>query len=166
MTFRRFFCSAVSVRAVGLGLLLLTLPAGVLDIRAGEARFGEKLVADRLEGPVRARVMQVIDGDTLLVRAHIWLGQEVEVRVRILGVDAPEMNGKCESERIRARAAKDFLADRAGDDVVLQAVMHDKYGGRVDARVFTPAGEDIGGALVDAGLARAYDGGKRGAWCG
>ncbi len=31
-----------------------------------------------LPGPVPARVIQVIDGDTLVVKARIWLGQDVE----------------------------------------------------------------------------------------
>ena len=34
---------------------------------------------DVLAGPVPAEVVRVVDGDTLLVRAEIWLGQTVEV---------------------------------------------------------------------------------------
>jgi len=35
------------------------------------------------------RVVDVIDGDTLLVCTRIWIGYEVETLVRIAGLDAP-----------------------------------------------------------------------------
>src|SRR3989338_6548178 len=41
-------------------------------------------------GPVAAAVLEVIDGDTIVVRARIWLGQAVETRVRLSWADAPE----------------------------------------------------------------------------
>ena len=52
-----------------------------------------------LPGPVPARVIQVIDGDTIAVKARIWLNQELETRVRLEGVDAPELAGRCEPTR-------------------------------------------------------------------
>ena len=42
-----------------------------------------------LEGPVPAFVERVVDGDTLVVRARIWLGQELRIMVRVAGIDAP-----------------------------------------------------------------------------
>ncbi len=42
---------------------------------------------------------------------------------------------------------------------------HDKFGGRVLARVESNAGEDIATLLIAAGLGRPYDGGKRASWC-
>ena len=47
--------------------------------------------AEEFPGPVSAVVERVVDGDTLDVRADIWLGQSLNVRVRIAGVDAPEL---------------------------------------------------------------------------
>ena len=35
----------------------------------------ERLAAEALAGPVAARVERVVDGDTIEVRAKIWLGQ-------------------------------------------------------------------------------------------
>jgi endonuclease YncB( thermonuclease family) len=49
--------------------------------------------------------------------------------------------------------------------VRLRDVRYGKYARRVVARVETPAGEDLGRALLDAGLARPYDGGRRASWC-
>jgi micrococcal nuclease len=130
---------------------------------AGAAR---PVRAETLPGPVRAEVLSVIDGDTILVRARIWLDLELSVHVRLAGVDAPELRGRCAEERelaVRARA----LVERAvgSGRVVLSELEHDKYAGRVVARVTTADGFDLAGALVAAGLARSYDGGRRPSWC-
>lgn len=117
-------------------------------------------------GPVPAAVLKVIDGDTLLVRARIWLGQDVETRVRLSGADAPEAKARCEAEQILARAALDFVRDRVEfKRVVLRDIRYDKYGRRVLARVFTQDGEDLAESLIRHGLARAYSGGARAGWC-
>jgi micrococcal nuclease len=116
-------------------------------------------------GPVIAHVGRIIDGDTFEAAADIWLGQQIVVRVRIAGIDAPELRARCDSERARAEAARDYLSRRiAGGDVELSAVRYDKYGGRVDASVADLRG-DIGEGMILAGLARAYDGGRRTGWC-
>jgi endonuclease YncB( thermonuclease family) len=117
-------------------------------------------------GPVLAHVDRVIDGDTFEASAAIWLGQQISVRIRITGIDAPELRARCDSERQRAEAARDYLSRRiAGGAVKLSALRYDKYGGRVDAEVSDTRG-DIGEAMIRAGLARVYDGGRREGWCG
>jgi endonuclease YncB( thermonuclease family) len=135
----------------------LALCAVLLPLTTAEAPF---------EGPVRAHVVRVVDGDTFEASALIWLGQAIDVRVRILGIDAPEMHGRCAEERERAEAARAFLARRIeGGDVRLSAVRYDKYGGRVDADVADGSG-DIARAMLKAHLARPYEGGRRALWCG
>ena len=60
--------------------------------------------ADRIAGPVAADVVEVIDGDTIAVRAHIWPGHIVETRVRLDRVDTPETRRPdCEAEREAGR---------------------------------------------------------------
>ncbi|HXC56945.1 MAG TPA: thermonuclease family protein [Rhizomicrobium sp.] len=117
-------------------------------------------------GPVTAQVVRIVDGDTFEASAAIWLDQQISVRVRIAGIDAPELRARCDGERVRAEAARDYLSRRiAGGEVRLSALRYDKYGGRVDASVADPRG-DVGEAMVRAGLARLYDGGHRAGWCG
>lgn len=122
--------------------------------------------ADRVSGPVAAEVVRVIDGDTIAVRAHVWPGQVVEMPVRLAGVDAPERNGACADERARAAEAT-VLLERllASGHATLTDIAFDKYGGRAVARVATDLG-DVGQALMRAGLARRYSGGRREGWCG
>ncbi|MEI9885448.1 MAG: thermonuclease family protein [Rhizomicrobium sp.] len=122
-------------------------------------------MAKEFPGPVSAHVDRVIDGDTFEATAAIWLGQTVAVRVRIAGIDAPELRARCEAERARAEAARAYLGRRlAGGEVRLSALRHDKHGGRVDAHVVDAQG-DIAAHMIRAGLARPYDGGRRDGWC-
>ncbi len=127
---------------------------------------GRRGGTEAIPGPIPARVLEVIDGDTILVRARIWLGQEVEIRVRLQGVDTPELGGACERERALARRARDFVRHQiGGGEVVLRDIQYGKYAGRVVARMSTAEGRDITTALLEAGLGRPYDGGRRSSWC-
>jgi endonuclease YncB( thermonuclease family) len=121
--------------------------------------------ADHL-GAVPATVDRVIDGDTLKVSALIWIDQSLSVSVRIKGVDAPELfRPRCKAEKMRAREAKIFVEALVADGaVMLHDVEHDKYGGRVAARVTTGSGGDLGAALIAEGL--AVEAGARDPWCG
>ena len=119
-----------------------------------------------LAGPVLAEVVRIVDGDTLLVRAHIWVGQQVQVAVRIRGIDAPELKAGCAGEHALAVRAANFVRKAVlGQTVRLSAVSGGKYFGRVLADVTTANGRALGPELVAAGLARAYDGAKRTNWC-
>lgn len=108
----------------------------------------------RLSGPVEATLLRVIDGDTLLVRARVWLDLEVITRVRLRDVNAPELRSRNEEERERAQAAREFVATLTEGAVLqLTEIGQDKYGGRVVARV-TVDGADLGAALLAEGHAR------------
>ena len=143
-----------------------------LGIPAAAALAMLSLVADTaagretIAGPVSADVVEIVDGDTIVVRARIWLGQQVETRVRLARVDAPEISGACAGERALARRARSFVAARlAGAVVTLHDIRYGKYARRVVARIETAADGDLGAALLAAGLARAYAGGRRRPWC-
>jgi endonuclease YncB( thermonuclease family) len=136
--------------------------AGLLTALMGLAAVVAKY---ELEGPVAAEVLRVVDGDTLTVRAKIWIGQELTTNVRLSGVNAPELSGGCDEERALAEAARRFLAERVeGRPVTLRKIALDKFGGRVVALVEDGAG-DLGSALLAARLAVPYDGGRREPWC-
>jgi micrococcal nuclease len=122
--------------------------------------------ADLLVGPIRADVIRVIDGDTLAVRADIWIGQSVATSVRIRGIDAPEMRGRCAEEKALAAAARDLLAEIAGPVVAIGNVENDKYGGRVVADIRSGTGVDLARAMIERGYAQEYSGrGPRPDWC-
>jgi endonuclease YncB( thermonuclease family) len=120
--------------------------------------------------PVRlgqpAEVLRVIDGDTFEARINLWPGLEVTTRVRLRGIDAPELKARCDDERIKAEAARDALRAMLDQgEVGITRVTLDKYGGRVVADAFTAATPNVSAALLDAGYARRYAGGHRDGWC-
>ena len=122
-------------------------------------------------GPTRmahaAEVLKVIDGDTFEARVHLWPGLYTTTRVRLRGIDAPEMKARCAEERDRAEAAREALrAILAEGEVGIARVTLDKYGGRVVADASTSATPDVSAAMLQSGLARRYDGGRRQGWCG
>jgi len=120
-----------------------------------------------LPGPVTGRVITVLDGDTVILKAQIWIGTEVETSVRIAGIDAPEIKGKCEKETSMAEAARAEIARLvAAGTVSLYDIRLEKYAGRVLARVRTASGIDISDYMIAKGFVRPYGGEKRKSWCG
>jgi len=114
-----------------------------------------------------AQVVRVVDGDTVAVHVYPWPGMIVETRIRLLGIDTPELRGRCDDEKAKARAAKQTTAGLLppGATIKLRRVKRDKFAGRHDAEIILSDGRSLGDVLITAGLARAYDGGKRAGWC-
>lgn len=138
---------------LALSLTLISFPA--------YAKKGETI-----PGPISATVEKVVDGDTLAVNAHIWVGQNIRVLVRLDGVDTPELSGRCMIERTKARAARKFVAKKiAGRKVTLSNVRRGKYAGRVVAKISLSTGEDLGGALLKTGHGVPYKNRRAAKWC-
>lgn len=91
----------------------------------------------------------VADGDTMRVGAR---------RVRLSGVDAPELSQRCgpDSRKVACGAtAAEWLRRRVeGRPITCEQVDTDRYGRSV--AICRVAGEDIGAAIVEAGWATAY----------
>lgn len=140
--------------------------ATVLVLAALATPCGASGRMDVFAGPVDAIVMRVIDGDTVDVEAHIWPGQSLRVAVRIRGVDAPKLHGKCDREKSVARDARAALSDLLGSGrASLVDISGDKYYGRVIADVVTADGKRASEFLLTRGLARPYRGHRREPWC-
>jgi micrococcal nuclease len=165
------------------GLLVLTLAAFAAGVSAGtlvapigaapsiQASLPAETPRAAARAPVSgahaAQVLRVLDGDTFEARVNIWPGVDVTTRVRLRRIDAPEMHARCDDERRGAMAAREALARILSEGGVgVTRVGQDKYGGRVDADVSTARTPDVAEALLARGLARRYDGGRRGSWCG
>lgn len=116
---------------------------------------------------VPAIVDYVIDGDTFAAKVLLEDDIKITVRVRLLDVDTPEINGQCQTEIEMAHKAKNRTAELLpyGTEVELSEIKDDKYLGRIDAKVFLSDGRDLSKILIDEKLGRKYDGGKRKGWC-
>lgn len=97
----------------------------------------------------RATVTGVYDGDTITV--DIDLGFSVTLhkyKIRLLGVDAPELRGGTEASRKRGRASRDFLRGLVlGKEIILTTVKDKKgkYGRYLGQAI-------IGGQCVNLNL--------------
>lgn len=147
-------------------LLILFLAADLEPARAGGLAARNSPLATP-SNVYEARVVNVIDGDTIRVAIAIWHNQVLTTSIRVRGVDTPELRGKCAEERALALKAKQFVRELLppGARVTLTRVAPDKYGGRYDADVQTPDGTAVAASLIAAGLARQYHGASRAGWC-
>lgn len=124
------------------------------------------LGAEALYGPYSAEVVRVIDGDSIVLNVAIWPGLTKQISLRLDKVNTPEKRGAPECEKIAAAKATEFTKAWLGNgNVTVSGVHLGKFAGRALGRI-SRGGEDLGEALVAAGLARPYDGGRRETWCG
>ena len=127
---------------------------------------GNLFASEVLEGPVRAQVERVVDGDTFAVRATIWPGQDIRVFVRVNGIDTPELRGRCPYEKKLAQFARAFVINWTYSGwVKLKNIHQGKYAGRIIADVFDNDGRNLADGLLKKGLAYSYSGGRKASWC-
>jgi endonuclease YncB( thermonuclease family) len=111
-------------------------------------------------------VIRTVDGDTFEARVHLWPGLDLNTRVRLRGIDAPELKASCPQELQMAEAASAALRALLGEgEVTISNIGPDKYSGRVVADVATKKTGNVSAALLAAGHARSYSGGHRNGWC-
>jgi endonuclease YncB( thermonuclease family) len=111
-------------------------------------------------------VVRTIDGDTFEARVHLEPGLDLNTRVRLRGIDAPELKAACAQELQMAEAATGALRAMLGEgDVRIFNIGPDKYAGRVVADAATRRTGNVSTAMLAAGHARSYGGGHRNGWC-
>ena len=119
-------------------------------------------------GPYRAEVVKIKDGDTVLLDVALWPGLTKRISLRLKGINTPEKRGKgiTACEKAAAQKATEFTQRFLKDTkyVFVSGVKLGKYAGRALGSI-SNGKKDLGMALLEAGLARQYDGGKREAWC-
>lgn len=106
--------------------------------------------------PTRGEAIYAYDGDTFRIGAQV---------VRVANIDAPETHPpRCLEEARLGLAATQKLGELLGSGpVTLSGAGHDRYGREL--RFVRVNGQDVGEAMIGAGLARGYAGEKRQAWC-
>jgi micrococcal nuclease len=112
-------------------------------------------------------IVKVIDGDTLQIESLQEL-PELKLYIRVNLVDTPEKGSraKCEKEAKLAEKASKFTKQFIGKNktATFRNIKWDKYGGRLLADVEIN-GKSLSDELIKNGLARSYDGKKKGSWC-
>lgn len=136
------------------------MPAGVTP-PFGRRGLGPAVLLLLLAGFGPARALEpatAVDGDTIRAR-----GQSV----RVIGLDAPEIRGRCRAEKRLALRARDRMAAlvRGGVTMQVRGRPVDRYG-RPLRVVRDSRGRDVAEVMIAEGLARPYHGERRRGWCG
>jgi len=93
------------------------------------------------------------------------LDQSITVKIRLTGVDTPEVRGKCPEETELAERARRFTQSwLTQDGLQLTNVKYGTYAGRVLATTRKRDGQTLSQALLEANLAKPYLG-RRAQWC-
>ena len=115
----------------------------------------------------KAEVLSVYDGDTVTLMIDQGMKHFARVKVRMIGIDTPEIRTKDLDEKKRGYAAKDYLKSRIeGKTIIVQTLKKGKFGRWLGVMWdYKEDAEDLGESLNDEmirmGHAKAYDGGKR-----
>lgn len=104
----------------------------------------------------------VVDGDTFRIGRTDF---------RLVGIDTPEREARCEREALKAEAARAALLTWLNEGPFMMegraSEPVDRYGRQL-REVWREEGgyrRSLARAMVDAGLARDYNGGARTSWC-
>lgn len=114
----------------------------------------------------KIEVLSVVDGDTLDVRLSLGFGVYKVERVRLAGINTPELRSSDIAERERAKRASEFVAfkllpSKSDKEYIAKTEKpdpRDKYG-RFLATIYIKSAsgvENLNESLLEAGLAVPY----------
>lgn len=109
-----------------------------------------------------AKVLEVIDGDTIDVSIDLGFNVLHTIRVRLYGINTPETRTKNKEEKLRGQKAKERLKELIEGKIVTIKTQKDdteKFG-RYLGIVFLD-NNNINQTLISEGHATEYFGGKR-----
>lgn len=115
----------------------------------------------------KAEVLSVYDGDTITVMIDQGMKHFARVKVRMIGINTPEIRTKDLDEKARGYAAKEYLKSRIeGKTIVINTVKKGKFGRWLGViwlygEGMEELGESLNDEMIRMGHAVAYDGGKR-----
>lgn len=109
----------------------------------------------------KCKVVSVYDGDTITVAAYLKGDPQCyKFKVRLNGIDSPELRGSSTTEKQYAIESRDALKERILDqEIYLNIVGTEKYGRILGDVIYK--GENINKWMVEKGYAIVYDGGTK-----
>lgn len=106
-----------------------------------------------------AKVIKVYDGDTIWV-AIKYNHKYVKIKVRLLGIDTPEIRTKSLEEKEKGILARDYLSNLILNKIVkLHCDKFDKYG-RLLGKIYFK-NKCVNDTMIDKGYGVSYDGGSK-----
>ena len=110
----------------------------------------------------KAKCVRVVDGDTIDATIDLGFDTWKKIRIRLVGMNAPESRTRDLEEKVLGLAAKAFLKDILGkhdNDFILHSQGVGKYG-RCLGELFL-GDQNVNDLMITEGHAVAYHGGKR-----
>lgn len=103
----------------------------------------------------KALIIDVYDGDTVTAIADLGFGVSIKLKIRLMGIDTPELRGV---ERPRGLIARNFLRGLILNKEVVIKTYKDKKGkfGRYLADLYL-GDLHINGFLIEKGHAEVYE---------
>lgn len=113
----------------------------------------------------KAKILEVVDGDTLDILIDLGFEVSYKTRIRLLGVDTPEIHSKNADIKKSGQISKKFVEEWVGrnPDVIVSTVKDksEKYG-RILATLRPLAGDEaLNDLLIREKMAVPYFGGKK-----
>jgi len=115
----------------------------------------------------KAKLMRVVDGDTVDAEIDLGFGVFMKQRIRLYGINTPESRTRDLEEKERGLAAKARLVEILGKEFIIETILN-KRGkfGRILGTLHTIVQEgeesiNINQKLVEEGHAVEYFGGSR-----
>jgi len=102
-----------------------------------------------------ATIIRVVDGDTVWLHVDLGFRCCIDIDIRMLGINAPEMHGATSAA---GHAAAAFLSTLlpVGLPVILESAGNDKYG-RWLGKIYLNDGTDVNNTMVITGHAVVYN---------
>lgn len=116
---------------------------------------------------IKARLLHIIDGDTVCVAIHC--GHPLKLSVRLIGIDTPELHPKHVDEvgeAIAAEKVKQYVIKlfQNRELIDIKLLKNDKWGGRYVGHVYLDSGECLSQHLIEKGYGKKYDGRAKSPW--
>lgn len=104
-------------------------------------------------------IVKIVDGDTVDLVLDLGFSTFVQQRLRLKGIDTPEMNSSNENERLIANEAKGYVSLWLINQkkLTVKTFKDDKYG-RIIAEIYGDDSFCLNKILIDNGYAWEYDG--------
>ena len=115
----------------------------------------------------KAEVLSVYDGDTVTLMIDQGMKHFARVKIRMIGINTPEIRTTDLEEKKRGYEAKDYLKSRIeGKTVIVHTLKKGKFGRWLGViwdydENAEELGESLNDEMIRVGHAVAYDGGKR-----
>ena len=111
-----------------------------------------------------AKIFDIYDGDTITVGVELGFDVQVTMKLRLFGIDTPELKGNERPEGIKSRQKLVELVSDAGDDLFMQSIKDrtGKYGRYLAILWDSKKIQSLNAYLVANGFAEQRDYARKG----